>query len=89
MAIGSEPRSILMDVLRQGAVMAAVGIAAGFLGGLALLRLAASYFEHMQWPGATPIAASVVLLLAAALIAAVLPALRAARVDIMQALRSE
>ena len=89
MAIGSEPRDILMDVLRQGAVMAVAGIAAGLLGGLALLRLAASYFEHIQRPASAPVAISAVLLLAAALVAAVLPALRAARVDITQALRSD
>jgi putative ABC transport system permease protein len=40
-------------------------------------------------PGALPIAASAVLLLLAALIASLLPAARAARVDVMQALRSE
>ena len=89
LAIGSEPRHLLIDVLRQGAVMAAVGIAAGVLGGLALLRLAAGYFERVQRPGTAPVVVSAALLLAAALVASVLPALRAARVDITQALRSE
>ena len=89
LAIGSEPRHLLMDVLRQGAVMAAVGVGAGVLGGLALLRLAASYFEHVQRPGTAPVVVSAALLLAAALVASVLPALRAARVDVTQALRSE
>ena len=37
----------------------------------------------------TSIAGSVAVLLAAAIIASLLPALRAARVDVMQALRSE
>jgi ABC-type antimicrobial peptide transport system permease subunit len=78
-----------VDVLGQGAVMAAAGIGAGVLGGFALLRLAASYFEHVQRPGAVPILGAAVVLLAAALVASVLPALRAARVDITQALRSE
>jgi putative ABC transport system permease protein len=89
LAIGSEPHHLLVDVLGQGAVMAAAGIGAGVLGGFALLRLAASYFEHVQRPGAVPILGAAVVLLAAALVASVLPALRAARVDITQALRSE
>jgi ABC-type antimicrobial peptide transport system permease subunit len=89
LALGSQPRNLLMDVVGQGALMAAAGILAGFLSGLTLLRVAASYFEHVQHPGAVPIAVSAVLLLAAALIAAVLPAVRAARVDITQALRTD
>jgi predicted permease len=89
LAIGSEPRQLLMNVLSQGLVMAASGILAGLLCGLALLRVAASYLEHVQHPGATPIAVSALLLLLAALFASVLPALRAARVDIMRALRTD
>jgi putative ABC transport system permease protein len=89
LALGSQPRSLLMDVVGQGAVMAAIGIVAGFLAGLALLRLAASYFERVQQPGAAPVAVSAVLLLASALIASILPAVRAARVDVTQTLRAE
>ncbi len=89
LAIGSQPRHLLLDVLSQGAVMAAAGIVAGALGGYGLVRLAASYFEHVQRPGAVPVVGSALLLLAAALVASVLPALRAARVDITQALRSD
>jgi ABC-type antimicrobial peptide transport system permease subunit len=40
-------------------------------------------------PGAVPIVGSALVLLAAAVVASVLPAARAARVDVMQALRSE
>jgi predicted lysophospholipase L1 biosynthesis ABC-type transport system permease subunit len=89
LAIGSQPRDLLMDVLAQGAMMGIAGISAGLLAGLALLRLASSYFEHVQRPGAVPIAVSALVLLAAALIASVLPAVRAARVDITQALRAD
>jgi ABC-type antimicrobial peptide transport system permease subunit len=58
-------------------------------GGYVLARLAGSYFQDMQMPGALPVVASAVVLLAAALIASLLPASRAARVDVIQALRSE
>jgi putative ABC transport system permease protein len=43
----------------------------------------------VQLPGAAPVAASAVVLLAAAIVASALPAARAARVDVMQALRSD
>jgi putative ABC transport system permease protein len=89
LAIGSQPRDLLMNVLAQGAMMGAAGILAGLLAGLALLRVASIYFELVQRPSAAPIAVSVLLLLAAALIASVLPAVRAARVDVTQALRAD
>jgi putative ABC transport system permease protein len=40
-------------------------------------------------PGALPVAVSAFVLITVAVVASVLPAARAARVDIMQALRSE
>jgi hypothetical protein len=60
-----------------------------FVGGFALARLAASYFEDVQMPGGVPVLGSALVLLVAAVLASVLPAARAARVDVMQALRSE
>jgi predicted permease len=89
LAIGSQPRHLLTRVMGEGAVMAAFGVAAGVGGGYVLARLAGSYFQDMQMPGALPVVASAVVLLAAALIASLLPASRAARVDVIQALRSE
>jgi ABC-type antimicrobial peptide transport system permease subunit len=47
------------------------------------LRLAGSYFEAARTPGAIVVAGSAVLL-AAAVVASLLPALRAARVDVVQ-----
>ena len=89
LAIGSQPRQLLMGVLREGAVMAAIGIAVGAVVGYALVRLAGGYFPDLRLPGPIPIAASAVVLLAAASLASALPAIRAARIDAMQALRSE
>jgi len=45
--------------------------------------------QDVQLPGALPLAGSAAVILAAAIVASVLPAARAARVDVMQALRSE
>jgi len=89
LAIGSEPRSLVMGVISQGAVMAALGIVAGTVCGLILAKVAGSYFEDVRMPGALPIIGSALVLLAAAVIASIWPAARAARVDVMQALRSD
>ncbi len=89
LAIGSQPRHLLTGVLKEGAVIAVVGIAAGALCGYALTQLASAYFAEVQVPGVVPALGAAVVLLVAALIASVLPAARAARVDVMQALRSE
>jgi len=89
MAIGSQPGAILSGVLREGAVMAVLGIVAGAAGGYALARVVASFVEKVTLPGALPIVVSAVILLVAAIVASLLPAAKAARVDVMQALRSE
>ena len=89
LAIGSQPRNLVMGVIREGAVMAVGGIVAGAALGYALAQLAGSYFPDIKMPNALPVAGSVIVLLAAAVVASVLPAARAARVDVMQALRSD
>ena len=89
MAIGSQPGSILGGVLREGAVMAAAGVFAGAAGGWALARVIASVVRDVRLPGTLPVIASAVILIAAAVVASLLPAARAARVDVMQALRNE
>jgi putative ABC transport system permease protein len=89
LALGSQPSRLLGSVVKEGIVMAATGIAAGALTGFGLARLAGSYFPDMRTPDTAPVAGSVLVLLAAAVIASALPAARAARVDVMQALRSE
>jgi ABC-type antimicrobial peptide transport system permease subunit len=89
LAVGSEPRAILMGVVRDGAVMGLAGIAAGALCGFALLRLGASYFPDQRTPGALPLTGSALILLAASVVASMLPALRAAQVDVIQALRTD
>jgi predicted permease len=89
LAIGSQPRRLLAGVLTEGFVMAAFGILAGVAGGYALAKIVASYVQDLQLPDLLPVIGSAAILLIAAIIASVLPAARAARVDVMQALRSE
>jgi putative ABC transport system permease protein len=89
LAIGSAPRHLLTRVLTEGAVIACVGIVAGTLGGLLLAKIVGSYIQDVRVPGLLPIAAAAVVLVAAAIAASLMPAARASRVDVIQALRSE
>jgi ABC-type antimicrobial peptide transport system permease subunit len=89
LALGSQPWRLLAGVVKEGLIMAGIGVVSGALGGFALARLAGSYFPDMRMPDAAPVVASVLVLLAAAVIASALPAARAARVDAMQALRAD
>lgn len=89
LAIGSQPSRLLAGVIAQGALMAAVGVVTGTVLGYALARVANRYVEGMQMPSTLPVVASAIVLLAAAVVASALPAARAARVDVIQALRSD
>jgi len=89
LALGSEPQRLLKGVIAEGTIMAAAGVLAGAAFGSVLARLAGTYFLDMKMPGALPVVVSAFLLMTVAVIASVLPAARAARVDVMQALRSE
>jgi predicted permease len=89
LAVGSAPRRVLASVLSEGVAIAAVGIASGALGGYVLWRLATGFFAMVRLPGALTVAAAAALLMTAAVVASLMPAARAARVDVLQALRSE
>jgi putative ABC transport system permease protein len=89
LAIGARPLRLVTSVVGEGALMAAGGVVAGAACGFVLANLAARYIQEMQMSGAVPVIGSAVVLLAAAIVASVLPAIRAARVDVMQALRSD
>lgn len=69
--------------------MAGVGVAAGAACGFLLAKFAGGYIQEVQMPGAVVVIGSALVLLASAVVASLLPALRAARVDVMQALRAD
>ncbi|HXN98479.1 MAG TPA: ADOP family duplicated permease [Candidatus Acidoferrales bacterium] len=89
LALGAQPGNLLRGVVTQGAVMASVGVVAGAVFGLIVARVAGSYFGELKMPGALPVIVSAFVLLGAAVVASMLPAARAARVDVIQALHSE
>jgi ABC-type antimicrobial peptide transport system permease subunit len=89
MAIGSTPRELRAGVLWDGVRIAAIGIAAGGAAGYVLGRVAKLFFGNMHVPGALPLAGAAFVLIVAAIVASLMPAARASRIDVLQALRSE
>ena len=89
LALGSKPGDLLRGVIAEGVVIAAAGVLAGAAFGFVMARLARSYFLDMKMPGAVPVVVSAFVLLTAAVVASSVPAARAARIDVMKALRAE
>jgi putative ABC transport system permease protein len=89
LAIGSAPRRLMAQVLSEGAAIAAIGIVAGAAGGFALAQVAARLFATVRLPGVLPVLGAAAVLIIAAVAASLMPAARASRVDVVQALRSE
>jgi len=89
LAVGSKPRDLLLHVLSQGAVIATIGVVAGVAGGYAFGVVAAGYFDSVRLPGPVPVLGAAAVLIAAAILASLMPAARAARVDVLQALRTD
>jgi putative ABC transport system permease protein len=89
LAVGASPRHLLMRVLSEGASIVAVGIATGAVAGYGFAGVASSYLEHVRFPGALPVLGAATVLGAAAIAASLMPAARAAHVDVLRALRSE
>jgi len=88
-ALGAQQANILQLILRRALLLVAIGLSLG--GGLAwfAVRFASGYIYGVQAHDALTFSAVVVVLAAASLVAAWLPARRAAAVDPILALRSE
>jgi predicted permease len=89
MALGAQPRNILTDVLLQGLAIASIGVGAGIVFGIVFARGIARYVAEVRQPGMLSFIVSAFVILAAAVIASAVPAARAARVNAVEALRSE
>jgi len=89
LAVGSSPHHLLTRVLGEGAGIAAAGIVTGAIGGFLLARAVRAWIQDVHVPGALPIVGAAFVLVAAAILASLMPAARASRVDVIQALRSE
>jgi len=89
LAVGCSPQALLRHVLSQGTTIAIIGLGAGGAGGFVLSRVATKFFTSVEMPGPLAVAAAAAVLLAAAAVASWLPAARASRINVIEALRSE
>ena len=89
MALGAEARAVLWMVMRESLLVVVVGIAVGVPAALGLARVVRSQLFGLSPSDPTTLAAATLLLLAASVLAGLLPARRAAKVDPMVALRYE
>ena len=88
-ALGAQRTEVLKLVLREGMTMALAGIGAGLVAGLAVSRVLASLLFGMQARDPLTFAVVAIVLTVVAAAACCIPALRAARVDPVVALRNE
>ncbi|HEY2469157.1 MAG TPA: ABC transporter permease [Terracidiphilus sp.] len=88
MALGAQRNSIARLVLFAGAKLALLGCALGLLGSFAVSRLVSSFLFEVSATDPMIYTASVVIMVAVALLASALPAIRAASADPATALRS-
>ena len=89
MALGAERRQILGMVLRQGMELTGAGIVLGLAGALALTRVMASLLFGVSPTDMTTFSVGALVLAATAVVATLIPARRATRVDPVVALRDE
>jgi len=88
-ALGAQPTSILAMVVRSGMILATVGVVIGLAGAAALVRILASLLYGVNPFDAVTFAVVPVILATVALVACLVPAGRAARVDPVIALRED
>ncbi|MGE5433905.1 MAG: ABC transporter permease, partial [Candidatus Doudnabacteria bacterium] len=88
-ALGATPRALVASVVGQGLRLAAIGIAAGCAGALAVGQLLKSLLYGLPARDALTLAGAAALLAIAAAAACWLPARRASRVDPISALRAQ
>jgi predicted permease len=87
MALGAQRSSVLAMILRQGMFLACAGIVLGLAGAAVLTRLMAALLFHVSVYDAATFCFVTSLLLFVALAACLFPALKATRVQPMEALR--
>jgi predicted permease len=86
LALGATPRSVLMLVMRRGALLAVVGIVIGLIGAFAVTRTLSTMLFEVTATDPPAYVAGAAALFGAALLACAVPALRAVRVRPMQSL---
>ena len=88
-ALGAQPSDVIRLVVRNGALMAAVGITIGLAGAFGVTRVIQSLLVNVSSTDPVSFIGVTVFLAAVALFASYVPARRATRVDPLTALRAE
>jgi len=89
MALGATVRQIVSAMMNETLKVAFIGLGAGLALALAAMRALNAVSEIIPQFGARPYVVGTGIVLAATMIAALLPSLRAARIDPSKALRAE
>ena len=89
LALGAQSRDVVLMIVKQGAVLIVVGLAIGLGAAFAATRVIESLLFGVTAKDPLTFAAVAVLLTLVALLACYVPALRATRVDPIEALRCE
>ncbi len=89
MALGADRRDVRLMVLRQGAILAGIGVVVGLVAAVGLTRFMSSFLYGVEATDPVTFGAVAALLTAVALGASYLPAVRASRTDPLVALRFE
>ena len=88
-ALGARAVDVMWMVLRQSLAMISVGVVLGAVGAFAAGRILVRLVDGAQPTDLTTFAITIALLIVAALIASLVPARRASRIDPLTALRQE
>ena len=89
MALGATARDVMSLVLRQSVSMIAVGLVIGMVAAWGAGRLLVRVVDGMHSTELSTAAVMTLVLVAAAILASVVPARRASRVDVLEALRQD
>ena len=89
MALGAAPGKVLGHVIARGMLPVAIGVGAGLVGSIALSRLLGRFLYEVAPTDPASLASAGVALLAAGVLAALVPAWRAGKVSPVEALRAE
>jgi putative ABC transport system permease protein len=89
LALGARASSVQAMVLRQGLTLTVTGLPLGLVGALALSRLLTTLVYRVSPSDPRVLGVAVLVLAAVSVVACLIPAIRATRVDPIDALRSE
>jgi len=89
MALGAQTRDVLSMIMREGVLLALIGIAAGLVIVFGVTRFARAMLFELSPTDPLSVIGAVAFLFAVAILAGLIPARRATKVDPLVALRYE